>query len=92
MIPKYKTFAFTTTPFLNICKIEKSWNPKLLSCKAKYLILKKKIIDKVLFEIELLISSGRILLETNFEYKLLNVIPALQAGKNTVMICLASAI
>ena len=40
--PKYKTFAFTTTPFLNICKIEKSWNPKLLSCKAKYLIYKKK--------------------------------------------------
>ena len=42
----------------------------------------EKNIEKVLFEIELLISSRRILLETNFEHKLLNcVIPALLAGK-----------
>ena len=66
-IPKCNTFAFTTALFLNIRKIEKSWNPRLLSRKAKCLIL-KKIIEKVLFEIELLISSRRILLETNFEY------------------------
>ena len=49
--------------------------------QSKIPYIQKKIIDKVLFEIKLLISSRRILLETNFEYKLLNVIPALLAGK-----------
>ena len=50
--------------------------------KQNTLYWKKKIIDKVLFEIKLLISSRRILLETNFEFRLLNcVIPALLAGK-----------
>ena len=66
-IPKCNTLHLQRHFFLNICKIEKSCNPRLLSCKAKCLRL-KRVIEKVLFEIELLISSRRILLEINFEY------------------------